>query len=84
MHGAENLNRVSFVRLGELLRITNVTNKAEGTYECVASNGFHSDYSVNTLTVNSTFMKYHYLVNKSLDCQVVFESLKFAFKHFIY
>lgn len=44
----------------KILRITSITIKDGGTYECATFNAFQSDYSIYTLTVEGVFIKYFY------------------------
>lgn len=55
---------MSLIRLGEILRITNIKIKDEGTYECATSNQFQSDYSIFKLTIFGMFIKHNYFRNR--------------------
>lgn len=58
---------MSFIRLDEILRITNIKIKDEGTYECATYNQYQMDYSIFKLTVNGMFIKHNKFRNRQLQ-----------------
>lgn len=70
---------MTLIHKNEILKITNITVKDNGTYECATSNQFQSEYSIYTLIVNGVFMKYYYIFrNKLFNVLILFLKMKFV------